>query len=70
MYGTKPQAIPNILEESNILSTEERIEHLDEIRNKAKEAHREAMRIMENHIKANFEPFSQGQKVWLEARNI
>ena len=70
MYGTKPHGIPTILEESNIISTEERIETLDKARQEAIAAHKLAMERMEQRIKSKFKPFAQGQRVWLENRNL
>ena len=43
MYGTKPHGIPTIMEESNITSTEERIETIDQARKEAIVAHKLAM---------------------------
>ena len=70
MYGTKPHGIPTILEESNVESTEQRIEALDEARKEAIAAHKLAAECMENRIKSKFKPFTLGQKVWLENRNL
>ena len=70
MYGTKPHGIPTILEESNVESTEQRIEALDEARKEAIAAHKLAAERMENRIKSKFKPFTLGQKVWLENRNL
>jgi hypothetical protein len=70
MYGTKPHGIPTILEETNIESTEQRIESLDEARREAIAAHKLAAERMEQRIKSKFKPFALGQKVWLENRNL
>jgi transposase InsO family protein len=70
MYGTKPHGIPSIIEESNIESTEQRIESLDHARKEAIAAHNIAKERMEQRIKSTFKPFVIGQKVWLEARNL
>ena len=70
MYGIKPHGIPTILEESNIESTEQRIETLDNARREAIAAHKLAMEIMQQRIKARTKPFTLGQKVWLEAKNL
>ena len=70
MYGTQPKGIPTIMEETNIESTEQRIEQLDQARKEAIAAHKTAMERMENKIRSTFKPFVIGQQVWLEAKNL
>ena len=70
MYGLNPRGIPAILEETNIESTEQRIESLDQARKEAIAAHKLAAERMQHRIKSRFQPFALGQKVWLENKNL
>lgn len=66
MYGTQPIPIPTIMEETNLESTEQKIEQLDHARKEAIAAHKLAAERMERRINSHFKPFTLGQKVWLE----
>ncbi len=70
MYGIKLHGIPTILKKSNIESTKQHIEVLDEAHKEAIAAHKLAAERMEQYFKSKFTPYTIGQKVWLENRNL
>ena len=70
LYGIQPRGIPTILEETNIESTEQRIENLDKARKEAIAAHKLAAERIQQRIKSKFKPFTLGQRVWLENKNL
>jgi len=70
MMGTNPLAIPLVHEYTKYPSVEERIGSLTNNREEALAAHEFARSRMLQWIKSNFQPFTIGQKVWLEAWNL
>jgi len=67
MMGTNPLAIPLVHEYTKYPSVEERIGSLTNNREEALAAHEFARSHM---LQRNFQPFTIGQKVWLEAWNL
>ena len=70
MYGQAPKAFPETFRHSELPTVEARIAQLDQWRKDAIVAHEYARERMKTRIRENYTPFSKGQKVWLEARNI
>ena len=70
MMGTNPLAIPLVHKYTKYPSVEERIGSLTNNREEALVAHEFARSRMHQRIKSKFQPFTIGQKVWLEARNL
>ena len=70
MLGTNPLATPTSFENSKYPSVEERLQHLDQLRQEALAAHTLAKSRMATRIKSTFKPFTLDQKVWLEAKNL
>ena len=70
MYGYAPPALPTSFRETEIPKLDERLHLLNEICKEALAAHKIARERMSRHIKSDFKPFTLGQKVWLEARNL
>jgi len=70
MFGYAPPALPTSFEDTNIPELDERLQLLSRIRREALTAHEIARQRMLHHIKSDFQPFTQGQKVWLENQNL
>ena len=69
MYGTKPKALPDTFYRQTP-TTDERIQRLNQWRQDALIAHEYTRQKMKQRIKSAYEPFSKGDKVWLEGRNL
>ena len=70
MFRYQPPALPTLFRETEIPELDERLRLLEEIRKEALAAHEIARERMYARIKSDFKPFTLGQKVWLEARNL
>ena len=70
MYGQAPLALPQAFEYSEHPTAKARIAQLDQWRRDAIIAHEHARQRMKTRIRENYVPFSIGQKVWLEGRNL
>ena len=70
MYGEAPLAFPQAFGHSEHPTAEARIAQLNQWRKDAIIAHEQARQRMKTRIRENYEPFSIGQKVWLEGRNL
>ena len=70
MMGYHPRGIPTVFSSSHIPTVEQRLETLLKARNEAAAAHELARQRMAERITRGFTPFSKGQQVWLEARNL
>jgi len=70
MMGYNPRAIPPIIEKTNVPSVEDRLQTLKRVREEAFALHELARQTMLNRTRNKFEPFKQGQKVWLESKNL
>src|SRR5215510_11225002 len=70
IMGMNPPGIPSIMETTTVESTEQRIKNLDRIRNEAIASHKIAAQRMAKRINSGFKPFTLGQRVWLEAKNL
>jgi hypothetical protein len=68
--GSSPLAIPTAFEHTKFPSVEERIKQLSLDRQEALAAHELARTRMMERRRLNFIPFTKGQKVWLDTRNI
>lgn len=70
MMGINPKAMPTSFEFTEYPAAEQRIKHLERIRQEALAAHQVAQQKILARIKSNFKPFSLGQKVWLDSKNL
>jgi len=70
MFGYAPLALPTSFEDTNIPELDEQLQLLSRIRREALAAHEIARQRMLHRIKSDFQPFAQGQKVWLKNRNL
>lgn len=70
MMGYNPRAIPTVYPTTDVPAAEERLAELAKARDEAAAAHELARQKMAERITRGFKPFSKGQKVWLEAKNL
>jgi hypothetical protein len=70
MNGIAPIAVPTAFEHTKFPIVEERIKQLQKDREEALAAHELARRRMAERRKDKFQPFTVGQKVWLDTRNL
>ena len=70
MFEYAPPALPTSFEDTNIPELDKQLQLLSRICRKALAAHKIARQRMLHRIKSDFQPFTQGQKVWLENRNL
>ena len=68
--GYNPRAIPIAYPKTNVPAVQERIQNLQKIWDEARAAHELARRQMTGRITKKFTPFKQGEKVWLEGKNL
>lgn len=70
MHGYEPSPLPTTFIQSPLPAVETRLKELQAARNEALAAHEIARQTMRAQIQSKFIPFSVGEKVWLEARNL
>ena len=70
MMGYEPHALPMVLPETQLPTVETHLQQLSAARNEALAAHKLARQVMASCTYQHFTPFSKGDKVWLEARNL
>jgi transposase InsO family protein len=70
MLGINPRTMPTTFDSEYHPSIEDRMKHLEKIRHEALAAHELARQRMTARIKSTFKPFSMGQRVWLESKNL
>ena len=70
MFEYQPPALPTSFQETEIPELDKRLRLLEEIHREALTTHKIAQEHMYACIKSDFKPFTLGQKVWLEARNL
>ena len=70
MMGYNPRAIPSPRPTSDHPSLEQRLSRLDAARKEATAAHELARQRMMERFPNSFTPFTKGQKVWLDAKNL
>lgn len=70
MHGYEPSPLPTTFVQSPLPAVETRLKELQAARNEALAAHELAHQTMRARIQSKFVPFSVGEKVWLEARNL
>jgi hypothetical protein len=70
MNGEAPVAIPMTFENTKFPSVAEKIKNLVTSREEALAAHELARSRMAERIKSNFDPFKEGQMVWLDLRHL
>ena len=70
MFGSSPLAIPYSFKNMKFPNLEDKMKTLQENREEALAAHELARTRMAERGKATFVPFKQGDKVWLDMRNI
>jgi len=70
MFGDSPVAIPTSFEHTKFPTIEEKMKRLLADREEALAAHELARRRMADRKKDTFTPFTKGDKVWLDTRNM
>ena len=70
MMGYEPRALPSVISDTSIPAVESRLKALSAARNEALAAHELARQVTTARSQRGFKPFSKGDKVWLEARNL
>ena len=70
MYGESPIAIPLSFENTKYPMIEDRMKALQQNRQEALAAHELARSRMADRRKSTFTPFKQGDRVWLDSRNL
>lgn len=70
IMGYEPRAIPLVHEGSDVPTASERLKWLNSTRAEALAAHELARQQMAERVMRNFTPFKEGDKVWLEAKNL
>ena len=70
ILGDNPIAIPLTFEHTKFPSVEEKMKRLINDREEALAAHALARTRIAERRRSNFTPFTQGQKVWLDTRNL
>src|SRR5215467_11424153 len=70
IMGITPPGIPSIIETPSIKTAEDRLWNIDKIQDEAITPQKLAADRMRARIRSTFKPFSTGQKVWLEAKNL
>ena len=70
MMGYNPTSIPFVAERTNVPSVDKRLAELRDARSEALAMHELARQTVLQRNWKNFVPFTVGQKVWLEAKNL
>ena len=70
MFGNSPVAIPYTFKNTKFPNLEDKMKTLQKNQEEALAAHELARTRMIERGKSNFTPFKQGDKVWLDTRNI
>ena len=70
MMGYEPITLPIAYPKSNFPAAEQRIAALQRARDEALATHELARQLMAERITRGFTPFKEGEKVWLEAKNL
>jgi hypothetical protein len=70
MFGLSPTAIPLSFEHTKFPMIEDKMKTLQKNREEALAAHELARSRMANRKRSTFTPFTVGQKVWLDSRNL
>ena len=70
MMGYEPRALPSVISKTSIPAVEARLKTLSATHNEALAAHELARQVMSSRSRRGFKPFTKGDKVWLEARNL
>ena len=70
MMGYEPRALPSVISDTSIPAVESRLKTLSAACNEALAAHELAQQVMMACSRRGFKPFTKGDKVWLEARNL
>ena len=70
MMRYEPCALPSVIANTSIPTVESRLKTLSTACNEALAAHKLAQQVMSSHSRRGFKPFTKGDKVWLEARNL
>ena len=70
MMGYNPRAIPSVQPVTDVPAVTNQLDELHKARKEALAGHELARQHMTERITRSFTPFKQGQKVWLEAKNL
>jgi hypothetical protein len=70
IMGSHPRAIPLAYAKTDVPAVEQRIAQLQKAHNKALASHELARQMMANRINKKFQPFKEGDKVWLDSKNL
>lgn len=68
--GYHPRWFPSLGHESSAPAVEQRLEELDKAHSDAEASHAMAAELMRNHGQGKLPSFQQGQRIWLEGKNI
>lgn len=70
MMGYEPTLIPTAYSPTKAPTLDNRLKALRAARDEALAAHQLSQQLMKEWITRQFKPFTKGQKVWLEAKNL
>jgi hypothetical protein len=70
MMGYHPKHLPDVVPKTDFPNIEQRLFLLNKARDEALAAHELARNTMHQQIISKFVPFSKGNRVWLEAKNL
>ena len=70
MMGYEPHALPSLISDSSISAVESHLKSFIAARDEALATHELARQVLSSHNNRGFTPFTKGNKVWLEARNL
>jgi hypothetical protein len=70
MMGSHPKAIPLAYPKSDVPAAEQRIAQLQRARDEALSCHELTRQMMMARTNRSFTPFNQGDKVWLDSKNL
>ena len=70
MMGYEPHALLSLISNSSILTVESHLKSLVTTQDKALATHELACQVKSSHNNQGFTPFTKGDKVWLEIRNL
>jgi hypothetical protein len=70
MMGYEPCALSSVITDTSLPAVETHLRTLSAAHNEALAAHELAHQVMASWTRHSFTPFTKGDKVWLEARNL
>jgi hypothetical protein len=70
MMDFEPRPLPTVIANTNLPAVESRLKALSAARDEALATHELACQVIAARNGRGFTPFSKGDKVWLEAKNL